>query len=168
MRLEHFWDILFSLWFRDACDRSMHSWHCHSVGGENRRSATLNFSDSKTHCVSGMVKCKNMAVTERKDNVITKSVVKLGCRVGGTCWTHFRERGVSLSGEAGLASLSQIFFLVLALGEKSIQQRLSWGCRCSESLIGFKGKESLLESDLGFTYELILYSLTFPLCKMGQ
>lgn len=57
-----------------------------------------------------MVKCKNMAVTERKDNVITKSVVKLGCRVGGTCWTHFREIGVSLSGEAGLASLSQVFF----------------------------------------------------------
>lgn len=34
-------------------------------------------------------------------------------------------------------------FLVLALGEKSIQQRpLSRGCPCFERLVGFEGKKS--------------------------
>lgn len=57
----------------------------------------------------------------------TKSAVTSGCWVGDAAWTCSRELGVSLSGEAGLASLSQVgfcfCFLVLALEEKSVQQR---------------------------------------------
>lgn len=42
--------------------------------------------------------------------MITKSVVTSGCWVGDADWTFSRELGVSLSGEAGLASLSQVGF----------------------------------------------------------